>query len=379
MKPVTQNRKSAGRWAALFAIVALVLAACGGSGDTDTAAGAAGGASEGEMLTLASHDEIVAKAEEVGEVDVLLSLDDLDALAEGFSAVYPNLDVNIVEFSGTDVYQRFALEAAADAVSDDWDVAYAPPENYDEFSELMAPYDIYGMAEEGTLDIPLEMIDPVSRMTVATSSQIGGIGYNRELLAEDDLPETWEDLLDEQYTGQFVLDVRPSNLAPMVAVWGEEKTYEFAKNLAAQEPSWVRGNTDALTRIQAGENSLMVFANYHSGIRAMEEDPGGPLQMALIEPVPVRIGETLGVFGPDIADNPWGALLFIEWMTTPEAQEILDADPLKSSIYSGTGRIGELVAEYESSIADFEHFAELEGYMDNIVEEFGFPQAEGEG
>jgi iron(III) transport system substrate-binding protein len=372
---MTRSRKHVSRLtsgAAAIAVSALVLSACGGG---------SGGSSKSDdkPVTFTSHDDIVKKAEATdgGKVDILLSLDNLDAVAAGFEKAYPKLKAHIVEFTGTDVYQRFALEAEADAVSDDWDVAYAPPENYAEFQKLMANYDFVKLSADGVLDIPEKMIDQDAKKVVSASSQIGAIGYNKDLISEDELPKTWEDLLDPKWKGKFVLDVRPSNMAPMVAVWGEDKTYAFAKKLAAQDPVWVRGNTDALTRIQAGENELMVFANYHSGIRAMEKDPKSALRMKLIDPIPVRVGESLGIFNSDIANNPAGAALFIEWMSSPAAQAILDQDPLKSSIYSDTGRIGQIVKEHETATADFDRFAEMEGYMGKIVEAFGFPQPAG--
>lgn len=385
------GRTAAGRLAAVLAITA-AAAACGGGAaapaptapaptvaapdqgselPADVQAAADAAAAKG-MLFVASREEIIANAEAVGELNILISVNSFQQIQDAFSAAYPNLEVYIEEFTGTETYQRFSLEAAAGAIQG-WDVAYNPPEYYDEFTQLLAPYDIFGMAEVGILDIPLGMIDPDRRNTVAVSSQLAALAYNRDLIAPEDVPRQWEDLLDPKWSGNFMLDIRPSNLAPMVPLWGEERTLEYARGLAANSPIWSRGQTAQLNDINIGEYAMLAFANYHSGVRAQERDPSGKLEMVLLEPVPVRIGEVLGVFGPDIASNPWAALLFIEWMAGAEGQMFLDADPLKSSIFADTGRIGNLVRELEVSVVDFNHFSRMDRYMGDIVEAFGFP------
>jgi ABC-type Fe3+ transport system substrate-binding protein len=57
-----------------------------------------------------------------------------------------------------------------------------------------------------------------------------------------------------------------------VPAWGLEKTLEFARKLAAQEPVWTRGNTRVITAMLAGEHALHFGPNYDVILRAKTKD-----------------------------------------------------------------------------------------------------------
>jgi ABC-type Fe3+ transport system substrate-binding protein len=325
------------------------------------------------MIFLTNHDEIVQKAKEGPALNGFVSSDVAEKIAEAFTAK-TGIPAKLEDFSGTDAYQRFLLEADSGALQD-VDVQQAPPEEYESFRALMAPYDILGMAEAGILNIPKEMIDPEHRNVVAVGSQIAGYAYNPKMIDQKDIPTTWEGFCDTGFLhGQkFMLDLRPSNMAPLVASWGMDRVLNLAKCLKAADPILTRGTTDALTRVAAGEVPLHIFTNYHSTIRAME-DAGDNLQVGLINPVPVRLSNALGVMNDQIAKNPYAALLLIEFMASPEGQALLDEDPLKSSIYSPASKVAAAVKGHETSGAGFDNYVQMEKWMDQIAGTLGFPQ-----
>jgi ABC-type glycerol-3-phosphate transport system substrate-binding protein len=383
------RRGSRSRALPLVTAVLLGLVACGGGGDDasgepaaptelpsdldeDVAAAAEAAADKG-MLFLTSHDEIVEMAKEAGPLNGYVSSDVAEDIAAAFTEA-TGVEATLEDFSGTDAYQRFLLEADAGQLQD-IDIQQAPPELYTEFRELMAPYDIYGMAEAGILDIPVEMIDPENRNVVAVGSQIAGYAYNPDMVDEGDIPTDWEGFCDTGFLdgAQYMLDLRPSNIAPLVEQWGMERVLEMTDCLVATDPILTRGTTDALTRVTAGEVPMHVFTNYHSTIRAMEE-AGGNLEVGLIEPVPVRLSNALGVMGEDVANNPAASLLLIEFLASEEGQALLDADPLKSSIYSEFSQVREAIGDREYSGGDWESYAQMEGWMDEIATRMGVPQ-----
>jgi ABC-type glycerol-3-phosphate transport system substrate-binding protein len=372
----------------LIPVVLLGLVACGGGGGDDGSpaaptelpsgldegiAQAAEEAADNGMLFLTSHDEIVEMAEEAGPLNGYVSSDVAEDIATAFTEA-TGIEATLEDFSGTDAYQRFLLEADAGQLQD-IDVQQAPPELYTEFRELMAPYDIYGMAEAGILDIPVEMIDPENRNVVAVGSQIAGYAYNPDMVDEADIPTDWEGFCDTGFLdgAQYMLDLRPSNIAPLVEQWGMERVLEMTDCLVATDPILTRGTTDALTRVVAGEVPMHVFTNYHSTIRAMEE-AGGNLEVGLIEPVPVRLSNALGVMNEDVANNPAATLLLIEFLAGEEGQALLDEDPLKSSIYSEFSQVREAIGDREFSGGDWASYAQMEGWMDEIATRMGVPQ-----
>lgn len=325
---------------------------------------------------VAGRDEIVEKARQEGKLRALASLDPagLKLVDAGFKKAYPFIDFYIEEFTGTDSYQRFLLELQSGTVGD-WDVGYVPPEYYSTFEGYMDKYDLLTMAEKGVLNIPPKMVDPSYRNMVTMASQAAGNTINPKLVPAAQRPKTWEDLLKPEWRGKkIVVDVRPSNIAPLVPLWGLDKTVDYARKLAAQEPIWDRGQTAALTKLAAGDLMMHTFSNYHSAVRVQTKASAADIQVDLLEPVPIRISETMAIL--KTAKRPHAAMLFLEYMASPEAQKILDDSEIKASIYGPTGRLQELTKGKQVSVADYQHFEQMESYMSKIVEAFGFPKAD---
>lgn len=328
------------------------------------------------MKVVASRDELIQKANQEGRLRALASIDEdsIAAINEDFKKKYPSIDFELIEFTGTDTYQRFLLELQSGNVGD-WDVGYAPPEYYGEFAAYMDNYDLLAMSEAGVLNIPPKMIDPNRRNIATFASQLAGLTYNKKNVPESQVPKTWDDLLKPEWAGKkMVVDIRPSNIAPMVAAWGLDKTIDYSRKLAEQQPIWDRGQTNALNRLAAGDLLMHTFSNYHSAFRVQKRAPED-VGLILIEPIPGRISESLGVL--KASKNPHAALLFLDYMASPTVQGFLDdLDPLKSSIYAPGSKLNQLVEGKQVSMADYEHFEQMDGYMEKIVEVFGFPKAE---
>lgn len=383
----------------LLLMLGLVLGSCGGDGDStdgdgsDDEAGlssedledlpaevraAAESAVENDLMFVTSREELEERAREEGEVRVMSSLEpeQWDAMAERWPEDYPDIAIEVLEYSGTDSRQRLLQELAVGA-GPAMDVAVASQDQYQEYAvDYATQFDLMGMSEAGILNIPTLMIDPDLRSVVATGMQAGAIGYNPNEIDESDLPQSYEDLLDPRFGGSpyaFVNDIRPSNFVPMVDAWGVDRMVEYAEGLGQQDPLWARGSTGALTRIAAGEAAFMVFANYDA-VASVNADHPDTLKPLLLEPVPTRLSEPLTVFNADIGGNYHAALLFIEWMTGPVGQEILDMD-FKAHAGSGHGLLYEALGDLETSEAGFGHFPDLAEYTNRVVEAYGFPTA----
>jgi ABC-type Fe3+ transport system substrate-binding protein len=88
---------------------------------------------------------------------------------------------------------------------------------------------------------------------------------------------------------KFAADIRLTEIACLVPAWGLEKTLDFARKIAAQQPIRVRGGTRTITAIAAGEVPMMIGPNFTAAKRAQGKDPRGVLQYVILEPVPVRL------------------------------------------------------------------------------------------
>src|SRR4030095_11536634 len=145
----------------------------------------------------------------------------------------------------------------------------------------------------------------------------------------------WDAFLKPEFKEKkFVVDIRPSEVAALVPAWGLEKTLQFARGIAAQNPVWVRGHSRVLAAILAGEYPMLLGANLNSTKSDMEKDKTGHLSYKVVEPVPLRIGDHESVF--EKATSPYAGLLWLEFVASPEAQRIIEASFEGSVFTPGT-------------------------------------------
>jgi ABC-type thiamine transport system substrate-binding protein len=324
-----------------------------------------------------SRDEIVAKAKKEGKMRALSSLeaDTIKVMTAAFKAEYPFLDVHVEELSGTDANQRFILEMKG-GMAKNWDSPHIGTENYNEYPPYLKKFDILGMAQHGVLRIPVPTIDPIRRNIVAVTSALQVVAYNRTLIAPEKVPDLWEDFLKPEFKGKKVAaDIRPTEIAALVPAWGLEKTIDFSRKLAAQQPVWIRGGSRTVTAVGAGEYPLFIGPNYHTVRRALEKDPTKNLAMKIPEPIPTRLSDTKSVFAH--ASNPYAALLWLEFVTSPKGQKICDEqEPYGASLFISGSAQESVTKGKKLSLVDWEHFAKMPGYQDKVVEAYGFPKAE---
>ena len=323
-----------------------------------------------------NRDEIVAKAKKEGRMRGLSSLesDTIKAMSAAFKAEYPFLDVHVEELSGTDANQRFILEMKSGLVRD-WDSVHIGTENYNDYPPYLKKFDILGMARSGVLRIPEATIDPVRRNIVAVTSTLQVVAYNKTLVAPEKVPAVWEDFLKQEFKGRkFAADIRPTEIAALVPAWGLEKTIDFARKLAAQQPVWIRGGSRTVTAIAAGEYPLFIGPNYHTVRRAEEKDPIKNLAMKLPEPIPTRLSDTKGVFGTTA--HPYAALLWLEFLVSPKGQKIADEyEPYGASLFLPGSAQESVTRGKKLSLVDWEYFTKMPDYQHKIVEAYGFPKA----
>jgi iron(III) transport system substrate-binding protein len=324
-----------------------------------------------------SHDEIVAKAKREGKLRALIGWDppNHSHLIAAFKKKYPFIDVHRQEISGSDGGQRFFLELKADRVKN-WDVIHINTDHYGEFPPYLKKFDIRGMAEQRVLAIPDGMIDPKSRNIVALGNIVDVVGYNRQLISSEKVPNTLEDFLKPELKGRkFFTDIRPIAYAALVPELGISWMVDYARKLAAQEPVWVRGFTRAYMAIMAGEHALHSFGNYNAIIRIARNDPKQSLAFKVVEPVPVRIHEPQGVYR--LAEHPYAALLWLEFQAGPEGQKIIDQyEPLKSSIYAPGSELEKLIRGRRISVKGFDNWEAYTQWVGLLTEAFGFPKAQ---
>jgi iron(III) transport system substrate-binding protein len=321
-----------------------------------------------------SRDEIIAKAKKEGKLRVLTSLENeaLKPVSEAFKKKYPFIDLRAEEIAGTDTYQRMILEMKAGTASG-WDVNYLTTDFYDDYLPHQKKFDVLGMARHSVLQMPVAMIDPVNRNIVSYSTNTQVVAYNKKLISEDRVPNNWEDFLKPEFKGRkFVVDIRPQEVANLVPAWGLERTLQFARGIAAQEPIWIRGHSRTIAAMAAGEYTMLLGANLNSTKRAMDKDRAGVLNYKVVEPVPVRIADHEAVY--EKAVSPYAGLLWLEFIAGPETQNIINKDHKGSVFFPGTTPY-QLTQGKKVTLIGWEHAPKLEELQKKVFEAYGFPKA----
>jgi hypothetical protein len=331
-------------------------------------------------IFFATHDEIVAGAKKEGKLRVMTGLEPANSqpLINGFKQKYPFIpDIQIEEIpGGPEAYRRVLMEIKSGQTKG-WDITFAYLDFIPEYIPYLMKHDIVGMAKQSVLKIDPRMVHPVERNMVSVTSSLTVVPYNRKLMSDDKVPAKWEDFLKPEFKGRkFVTDVRPIQVAGLVPAWGLEKTLDFARKLAAQDPIWTRGATRTTTAVAVGEYSLYLGTNFGSINRAMSRDPTGNLNYKIIEPAPVRnVNGASAIL--NAAAHPYAALLWLEFLASPEGQEIIDKyEPLKASVFIPSSGIAQVTRGKKLSVVDWDHFAKVEEYVAQIIAAFGFPKAD---
>jgi len=326
---------------------------------------------------ITNRDEIITKAKQEGKLRVLAEMEppNIKASVKAFMKKYPFINLHIEEITGTDAARRNILEIKS-GMAKDWDILHLSTDFYNEYLPHVWKIDILGMAQSGVLQMPIQMIDPKHRNVVGFFTRFQVTAYNKNLVPADKLPRLWEDILKPEYKGKkFAADIRPTEIAALVPAWGLEKTLEFARKVAAQEPIWVRGGSRTVTAITAGEIPMMIGPNFHTTKRAQGKDPTGNLQYVALEPVPVR--QSLEEAIQAGTQHPHAALLWLEWMASPEAQKLADEhEPSSSSIYIRGGVVEQELRGKKLSTVSWEDHQHIDQWQSKVLEAYGFPKVE---
>lgn len=191
------------------------------------------------------------------------------------------------------------------------------------------------------------------------------LGYNTNLVKKEDVPQTYEALLDPKWKGRKI-SMDTENyliLQGLISAWGREKAVSYMRKLFAQDPVLTRGNTERVTITSAGEYPL-VIAYAHSIERA--KFVGGPMDWIALEPAVVEI-EPLLVGSK--APHPNAARLFLDFALSKEGQEILvglqripvrkDVEPKPARLFRGYQRVVEVPLDYKYFSENVKLFQEI--------------------
>lgn len=178
-------------------------------------------------------------------------------------------------------------------------------------SEFHSPY---------IADLPPAAV-PLHRKWISDRLNFFVAAYNTNLVRRDELPKTYEGFLDPKWKGKIGIEATDQEwLATIVKQWGPDKGLGFFRRLSEMKPDVRKGHTLLSQLVAAGEIpvGLTVYNAYAESMKRK----GGPIDWVPIEPV---VGRPQGVGVARNAPHPHAALLFADFVLSPEGQELFSS------------------------------------------------------
>jgi len=287
-----------------------------------------------------------------------MTLSQSKQVVDAFQKKYPFIEMDLFRTGGDAMLNKIFTEDRAG--SHLWDVILT---RGDMFLPLMKRNLLASYRSPETKKIPADLFDKNGYWTGYYVNPYT-LGYNTKWVKKEEVPKTYEELLNPKWKGQKIsVDNTSYNLlAGLITAWGKDKAIAYFKRLAAQEPSVMRGDTNRVQLAAAGEFPLIIsFAPIIQ--RATSE--GAPIGWVPLEPVSVQVNPLL--LGAKSA-HPNAAKLFIDFVLSEEGQKQLvglsripvreDVKPQPARLFGGYKRIVESPDGYENFsevIRDLQH------------------------
>ena len=263
----------------------------------------------------ADRDErLIAKAREEGTLTLYTSLATTESgpLALAFEKKY-GVKVQLWRALSENVLQRALTEARGGRRSMDVVETNAPEVEALAREEVAAQFMSSHLA-----DLPPWAI-PTHRRWLGDRANLWVVGYNTGKLKREELPATLEGFADAKWKGRLALEATDSDwMHGVVSFMGEARGLDFFRKLAALKPQMRKGHVLMAQLVAAGELPLCLTT--YSGNADSIKAKGGPIDWAAVEPL---VGRPQAIALAANAPHPHAALLFADFVLSPEGQKLL--------------------------------------------------------
>jgi iron(III) transport system substrate-binding protein len=310
--------------AGLAGALLLVLAACGGGGETDegVAPSPTGEAPGDEALIEAAQAEgsltWYGGSSETG----------LTGTAEAFSERY-GIEVNFTRLVTAQIAERFGAEVTGGNVQADVMSTVNPLF----FEDQLAQGNLIELTDDEVPGVGEWEEQYLSESGAAAVIGIAPytVAWNTDVVP-DFQPESWEDLIDPAVEGEIIL-ADPRASAAWAQVWSAvlndpELGEDYITQFSGQGFRQIVESAGPGTQLLAAGEGGMIFATTSSQVTPLA-DQGAPLeQFFLADPAPVSFIYA-GI--PADAPHPNAARLFLQWLLTEEGQTAYNISEFQAS------------------------------------------------
>jgi iron(III) transport system substrate-binding protein len=253
-----------------------------------------------------------AKKEGVVSIYTSMPLDDMAALTSAFEAKY-GVKAKVWRSGSEKILQRGLLEAKANRFEVDVFETNSPE------TEVLSREKVLIAGNSPYLNELIPQAIPSHKEWIATRLNIFTCAYNTKLVKKEELPKTYQDLLDPKWKGKLSVEADDSDwLAETVMKMGEEKGLALFREIARKNAVSVRKGHTLLSNLVASGEVPLALTVYNYKIEQMKNS-GAPVDWFALDPTIARPNAN-GVARN--APHPHAALLFQDFELT-EGQVIL--------------------------------------------------------
>jgi iron(III) transport system substrate-binding protein len=226
-------------------------------------------------------------------------------VAAAFNKRYPDIKIQFVRNTGGGgIAARVIQESEASAATASFfigDVAQLIPLNQ---RSLLLSRDWKSLGVDPTL--------VTTPYAVAATAALGVLVWNKQRVADGDLPKTWDEMLNERWQGKIGQWVRAATLGTLAKVYGEQHMRDYTRKLIELRPMIYASTFQLAQQVAAGEVDIGMGL-YHSAQPVIAA--GAPLGLRFLDPTPMNT-----LYGAVVAKggNPEGAQVLLAWLSTLE-------------------------------------------------------------
>jgi iron(III) transport system substrate-binding protein len=151
--------------------------------------------------------------------------------------------------------------------------------------------------------------------------------YNTNLVKGPDIPKKWEDILNPKFNEKIGVHVATHHWARLSQSWGDERTTQFVKRLAAMKPR-LGTLADLNQRLHIGE--VLMLATQIDNFMRVSRIRKAPVEWADVDPIllqSITVGPVKG------SPNPNAGLLFAGFLATKKGHDLFHEFQWQSSIF----------------------------------------------
>ncbi|MBI2368577.1 MAG: extracellular solute-binding protein [Deltaproteobacteria bacterium] len=269
-----------------------------------------------KTLIAAEESPNLADAKKEGKVVLYVSaqLPLAQTISRAFENKYPFLRVEITRTSGENLLNRIKTEKLAGKMA--FDVVYGATVPLMPTLGVVKPY----LSAEAKA-YPAKFREPKD-FWAGVSANYYVIGYNTKLVAKNEAPRDWKDLLHPRWKGRFAMDPEEfSWFGAMETYLGEEEAKKLMTGLARQDIQWRKNHTTLAQFLAAGEYpAALVYAH------SIEELKGKGAPIDWVRTTAPIVLDIQAVALSALPPHPNAGKLFMDFLLSSETQAIIYQD-----------------------------------------------------